>query len=514
MGYGAIANNISAIHSRAQGGDLMTELGRTEQMNPSLPQDPPAGEFSDATIQLDVPTHPLTPERGQPRTALAASRRDRTRAIDCVLVGLVVTAGAWLVGANVALAGVVAVVLTLMVGGTSRLHSDMMTRGDVWRRTTATTVAVALGIVLVDPTPWSTERLTLIASVVVATAALVAAHEFGGQIDTPLFGTASRAARTLLIGDETALAEFEALTADSASLLVEERLTVDTSVDDVRRPMQAADKAVALAESLKIERVVLVAAAPGHPAVKSIVRRLTLRGIGVEIVTGATSISPNRLSPGHLGDFATLRVRGGLTGRRRLWVKRAFDIVVSSLMIATLSPVLALVAIAVKLDSKGPVLYQQRRLGRNGGQFSMLKFRSMVQDAEQQLIDLTEENGADGPLFKMKDDPRVTRVGRVIRRLSLDELPQLWNVVRGEMSLVGPRPALPSEADGWTPELFDRLEVSPGVTGPWQVSGRSDASFADYWRLDLYYIDNWSLGLDINILLRTVPAIIRGTGAY
>ncbi|MCL4110587.1 UNVERIFIED_CONTAM: hypothetical protein GTU68_035561 [Idotea baltica] len=161
---------------------------------------------------------------------------------------------------------------------------------------------------------------------------------------------------------------------------------------------------------------------------------------------------------------------------------------------------MAVAAIAVKVGSTGPVFYKQRRLGRGGQQFEMIKFRSML-------------NEADGPLFKIKDDPRITRVGGILRRTSIDELPQLWNVVRGHMSLVGPRPALAIEADGWPIELFDRLEVPPGITGLWQVNGRSNASFADYARLDLYYVDNWTIGLDVAILARTIPALL-GRGAY
>jgi len=168
----------------------------------------------------------------------------------------------------------------------------------------------------------------------------------------------------------------------------------------------------------------------------------------------------------------------------------------------------------VKLDTPGPVLFRQERVGRRGRRFTMLKFRSMVVDAEARRPALAAANEADGPLFKVRHDPRVTRVGRILRRLSLDELPQLVNVLRGDMSIVGPRPALPSEVVQWGPELFDRLHVPPGITGLWQVRGRSESRFADYRRWDLYYVDNWSLAHDMAIVLRTIPALLSRRGAY
>src|SRR5262249_4842535 len=150
-------------------------------------------------------------------------------------------------------------------------------------------------------------------------------------------------------------------------------------------------------------------------------------------------------------------------------------------------------AVVVKIDSSGPVFFRQVRVGRNGKPFEIWKFRTMVADAESQLDALVARNEADGPIFKIRDDPRVTRSGKLLRRVSIDELPQLVNVLRGEMSIVGPRPALPREATNWTPLLRQRLRVKPGLTGMWQVNGRSNAMAGAYERLDLYYVDNWSL---------------------
>ena len=179
-----------------------------------------------------------------------------------------------------------------------------------------------------------------------------------------------------------------------------------------------------------------------------------------------------------------------------------------------LSPVLAAIAIAVKISSKGPVFFSQVRVAREGEEFSMLKFRSMVDGAEDMVDDLVDANEHEGVLFKIRDDPRVTPVGKFLRKFSLDELPQLWNVVRGEMALVGPRPPLPSEVEQYEGTTKRRLMVKPGITGLWQVSGRSDLSWEETVRLDLYYVENWSPLLDVIIVAKTVKAVLAGDGAY
>ena len=175
---------------------------------------------------------------------------------------------------------------------------------------------------------------------------------------------------------------------------------------------------------------------------------------------------------------------------------------------------MGLIALAIKLDSKGPVLFAQIRVGKDEQLFSCYKFRSMRMGAEQELDNLLDKNEVDGPIFKIKDDPRVTKVGRFLRRTSLDELPQLFDVLLGHMSLVGPRPAIPSEVQRYQPWHKRRLEVSPGITGLWQVSGRSELTFDEQVLLDIYYIENWSPMLDIQILLRTIPKVLLREGAY
>ena len=193
--------------------------------------------------------------------------------------------------------------------------------------------------------------------------------------------------------------------------------------------------------------------------------------------------------------------------------KRALDVFGASLGLTLALPVLAAAAVAIKLDSPGPVFYCQLRCGREGRRFCLWKLRTMVDGAEAQQTALFARNEMDGPMFKMRDDPRVTQIGRLLRQYSLDELPQLWNVLRGDMSLVGPRPALPREVMAYKPHERERLSVTPGLTGPWQISGRSDLPFHRYVELDVEYARSWSIRRDLEILARTVPAVFRGGGA-
>jgi exopolysaccharide biosynthesis polyprenyl glycosylphosphotransferase len=195
-------------------------------------------------------------------------------------------------------------------------------------------------------------------------------------------------------------------------------------------------------------------------------------------------------------------------------IKRALDVIVSSLMLLVLSPLLLLAGIAVKLDSRGPVVFRQVRLGIGGQPFEMLKFRTMVADAEARLAELRSRDEGDGPHFKLKKDPRITRVGGFLRKWSIDELLQLVNVLRGDMSLVGPRPPLSREVDGYETYQLVRLRGKPGITGLWQISGRKDLNFDDMVRLDRQYVENWSVTMDLSILMRTVMVVLARKGAY
>jgi lipopolysaccharide/colanic/teichoic acid biosynthesis glycosyltransferase len=210
-------------------------------------------------------------------------------------------------------------------------------------------------------------------------------------------------------------------------------------------------------------------------------------------------------------------LRGDEPGRRpayRRVGKATIDRIGAAALLLLLSWLLVLIAVAIRLSSAGPVLFRQRRVGQDRQPFTMYKFRSMYGGAEHQLADLTGLSDTDGLLFKLRRDPRVTRAGRLLRRFSLDELPQLANVLRGQMSLVGPRPPLPTEVACYDDEVGGRLSVRPGMTGLWQVSGRSDLSFSDGVRLDLHYAQNVSLALDLIIVVKTVFAVLGGRGAY
>jgi exopolysaccharide biosynthesis polyprenyl glycosylphosphotransferase len=196
------------------------------------------------------------------------------------------------------------------------------------------------------------------------------------------------------------------------------------------------------------------------------------------------------------------------------WAKRPFDVAVAAVALCLALPLFATIAVAIKLESAGPVFYRQVRIGKDRKTFRMLKFRSMRRDADRLLAELRERNEVSGPMFKIRRDPRITRVGRFLRRFSLDELPQLLNVLAGEMSLVGPRPPLANEVEQYEDWEIGRLRAMPGITGLWQVRGRSDVPFEQMVRLDLHYVRNWSFALDLEILLRTIPAILSRRGAY
>ena len=259
---------------------------------------------------------------------------------------------------------------------------------------------------------------------------------------------------------------------------------------------------------------VLVAVQPYRYAqVRDMVFEQTPRGTRVEVALPPLLRGMAVDGVERLEGMPALKLRQGPFPWEYEVLKRGFDLVVAVSMLLALAPLMAVIALAVKLESPGPVLFRQKRVGRWGRTFDMLKFRSMRQDAEKLLPQLLQENEAQGPMFKIRRDPRITRVGRIIRRLSLDELPQLFNVLNGTMSLVGPRPPLPNEVAQYKPEHFRRLEAVPGLTGLWQVT-RTDFSFDEVMFADTRYIENWSFGLDIAIMLRTIPAVLAARGAF
>jgi exopolysaccharide biosynthesis polyprenyl glycosylphosphotransferase len=292
----------------------------------------------------------------------------------------------------------------------------------------------------------------------------------------------------------------------SADLALGESLPVLGSIGELRE----------LIRETGASCVFVAATAVQSADLKHVLKARRLDGIEIRVTANVPAmLATTRVTPRSVGGLMTLSINAVRLTRVQAFAKRTFDLVVSSIGLLLASPVLLAVAIAIKLDGHGgPVLFRQQRVGRHRQLFTVLKFRTMVLEAEHQLADLVSRNEADGPLFKLRNDPRITRVGRFLRRYSLDELPQLFNVLKGEMSLVGPRPPLPTEVALYEDWQLDRLEVRPGITGLWQVSGRSELSFDEYVRLDLFYIENWSMLYDLFVVVKTIPILVMPRGAY
>jgi exopolysaccharide biosynthesis polyprenyl glycosylphosphotransferase len=264
----------------------------------------------------------------------------------------------------------------------------------------------------------------------------------------------------------------------------------------------------------EIDTVVIVASAFDYEIMQKMLRELRGAPVTVHISSSLSEVLSSRVLTREVSGIPLISLRGVSLSPLAMGTKRAFDLVIGGAIILAGLPLWLVVAGLIKATSPGPVLYWQQRIGRGGHPFRMYKFRSMVDHADDRLRELTAVNEADGPLFKIHDDPRVTRVGKWIRKFSIDEFPQLLNVMTGDMSLVGPRPPLPRETVHYTEHDWRRLEVPPGMTGLWQVSGRSRLTFREMIRLDVFYIDNWSVSLDVALLMRTLPAVLRARGAY
>jgi exopolysaccharide biosynthesis polyprenyl glycosylphosphotransferase len=265
----------------------------------------------------------------------------------------------------------------------------------------------------------------------------------------------------------------------------------------------------------EIDRVLLASSVGSHEATLDLVRTVRRPDVQVSIVPRYFEIFNSHATLDDVEGMPVVTLPPMRLGSSARLLKRSFDVVVSATLLLLLSPILAAIAVAVRFDSDGPVLYRQPRRGRFGSTFRIAKFRTMYVGAEQRRAEILHLNEVDGPLFKIKgEDPRVTRVGRFLRTTSLDELPQLWNVLRGEMSLVGPRPFVIYEADQITGWAARRLDMTPGVTGLWQILGRNDIPFAEMVKLDYLYVTNWSLWWDLKILCQTIPVVLGRRGAY
>jgi exopolysaccharide biosynthesis polyprenyl glycosylphosphotransferase len=269
-----------------------------------------------------------------------------------------------------------------------------------------------------------------------------------------------------------------------------------------------------VAEDNDVERVIVTEREMSEPAAERLIEKCKEVGLGLTFLPQHFGLLGPGIELNRLAELPVLDFRFSDPPRSTLALKRTMDVVISALLLLLLSPLLIAISIAILLDSGWPVLFRQRRAGMEGEPFTMVKFRTMVTDAEERLADLVDLAQLDQPAFKIPDDPRVTRIGRLLRRTSLDELPQLFNVLRGQMSLVGPRPEEESVVALYDDRQRGRLAIKPGVTGPMQVYGRSDLTFEERLAMDRDYLDNLSLLTDLAILLRTPRAIIRGDGAY
>jgi exopolysaccharide biosynthesis polyprenyl glycosylphosphotransferase len=328
---------------------------------------------------------------------------------------------------------------------------------------------------------------------------------------------------TLVVGSNAEAADIlRVLRADTTSGLVPvgclassqaERLGLEFVAGNVPVLGSARDLSQVL-QSTRVDVVMIASSAFDHDVLARMIAELRTVDADVHVSSGLFEVLTSRVIVSEVAGVPLVTIKGISLTSGAILSKRVFDLAVAAFLVLLGLPVWAFIALAVKLSSPGPVLHSQQRVGLHGRTFKMFKFRSMYADAEAHLPEVIAENEASGPLFKMKDDPRVTSVGAWLRKFSLDELPQLINVVRGDMSLVGPRPPLPREVSSYSVHDWRRLEVTPGMTGLWQVSGRSALTFEEMVRLDLFYIENWSLGLDMTLLFRTIPAVLFARGAY
>jgi exopolysaccharide biosynthesis polyprenyl glycosylphosphotransferase len=278
---------------------------------------------------------------------------------------------------------------------------------------------------------------------------------------------------------------------------------------DVLGPSSSVREAVG---TYRADAVLVAGGSVATETAERVYRDLQELPVDLHLSTGVLGVAASRMAVQRFDDIPVLGLRPAELTRWQRALKRAFDLLVAGLLLLVFSPILIACALAVRLTSSGPVLFRQARVGRDGAVFHMHKFRSMVADAESRLKALQAQKDTDGPIFKLHHDPRVTTVGRILRAWSLDELPQLLDVLRGDMSLVGPRPLPTYEVDLSDPWARNRLRVRPGLTGLWQVSGRHLLPFDDLVRYDLFYVENWSLSMDLFVLLRTIPAVVFRSG--
>jgi exopolysaccharide biosynthesis polyprenyl glycosylphosphotransferase len=348
--------------------------------------------------------------------------------------------------------------------------------------------------------------------------ALVLVPVLRGSIRSWLFPRVMKPKRALIVGggDEARLVYRKLRTHPEYGLEVVGFLAGGDESGDVPGPIVGrSDDIARVVDHLEIDRVLLASSIASHEEMLDLVRTVRRPDVQMSIVPRYFEIFTAQAILDDVEGMPVVTLPPMRLGRSSRLLKRSFDIGVSGVALLLLAPFLGLIALGIRLDSSGPAVYRQPRRGRLGTTFQIAKFRTMFVGAEQRRSEVLHLNEVDGPLFKVKGrDPRVTRIGSFLRRTSLDELPQLWNVLRGDMSLVGPRPFVVYEADQITGWASRRLDMTPGITGLWQVLGRNDIPFEEMTKLDYLYVTNWSLWWDLKILCQTIPVVLGRRGAY
>ncbi len=407
----------------------------------------------------------------------------------------------------------------IAVRGLYRLPRAASALDDVWTIFTAAGVSVMLLFAGSTFVRYPAEsRLTLIFAWALITGLVVLARANWLWILGVSHQRGFGVERTLIVGDNTVGCMIMQALAGRPHLGYEVAgfLATDGESDFGRfRRLGTPDELERVIRQERIAQVVVALPSTSHEAIMRIVNHCRRDGVQFRLVPDMYEVSLGRLDIDTVSGIPLIGLKSREIEGLNFLAKRVIDVALSLVVLAVLSWAFLLLALLIWIEDRGgSPLYGQMRIGRGGRPFMMHKFRSMRPDAEARLDELLAYNEAEGPIFKMRDDPRRTRIGALMRRWSIDEWPQLWNVLKGDMSLVGPRPATPREVAQYEDWQLHRLDTLPGITGLWQVSGRSELGFSEQVLMDITYIENWSLGLDLRIVLRTVPAVLSGKGAF
>lgn len=443
-----------------------------------------------------------------------------------VVIALSIQAYAGVAPANTALQGaLLCAVWYLLLSGIRTRDAALYRSTTIEYRAVAQATAFAFGLIAIGDVifGWQATRLLLLVALPIGLLGLLTTRWawrrwLQSQRSRGLFSS-----QTLVVGNrEDVEYVIRSLGTTGSTGL---RVVGTTLLDGGRREVIVGDGAYpvlgnvstvgAIARDIGADTIIVASRPQGDP---DFVKRLSwqLEGTAAELVLSSqlADVAGPRLSFEPLDGLPLIRMQIPRYHGGQHALKRGLDILIAVVALIPIALIMPALALLIKLDSRGPVFFLQQRVGRDGRLFNIVKLRSMTVDAEERLADLTQQNEGAGPLFKMKSDPRVTRVGTILRKLSLDELPQFWNVLVGDMSVVGPRPPLPSEVTAYDGKVVRRLYINPGITGLWQVSGRSDLSWDESVRLDLRYVENWSVMNDLQIMWRTAKVMVQPRGAY